>query len=206
VRRVTLDVSATAPSSPSYNPLTTPTTEPLRLPAGDTLAFTKSLSDYLASDGWVLSYTLINGTHKITFAATASGADHAVNVLAATTAGWTAGTYTWQSVVTRAAERYTVGQGSMVVAPNFAAATTYDARTSARKALDAVNTALETYGAKAYLQGYEINGRKQQFHTPGDFMAFRSKLQGEVAREDNAARLAAGLAPRNQIAVRFNSR
>lgn len=184
----------------------TPTTEPLRHTAGDTLAFTKTLADYPADDAWVLSYTLINGTHKITFAATASGADHAVNVLASTTAGWTAGTYTWQSVVTKAAERYTIGQGSMVIAPDFAAAATFDARTSARKALDAVNLLMETYGAKAYLQGYEINGRKQQFHTPGDFLAFRSKLIAEVARQDNAARLAAGLAPRNQIQVRFTSR
>ena len=53
----------------------TPTTEPLRHPAGDTLAFTKTLADYPADDAWVLSYTLINGTHKITFAATASGAN-----------------------------------------------------------------------------------------------------------------------------------
>jgi len=184
----------------------TTTTEPLRHPAGDTLAFTKTLADYPADESWVLSYTLINGTHKITFAATASGADHAISVAAATTSAWAPGTYTWQSVVTKAAERYTIGQGTMVIAPNFAAASTYDARTSARKALDAVNLLMETYGAKAYLQGYEINGRKQSFHTPGDFLAFRSKLVAECAREDNAARLAAGLAPRNQIQVRFNSR
>ena len=113
----------------------TATIEPSRVTAGDTLAFTKSLPDYPASAGWVLSYTLINGTGKITFNATASGSDHAVNVLAATTAGWAAGTYTWQSVVTKAAERYTIGQGSMVVAPDLAAAATFDGRSSARKAL-----------------------------------------------------------------------
>ena len=94
----------------------------------------------------------------------------------------------------------------MVVAPNLAAAATYDTRTSARKALDAVNLAMETYGAKAYLHSYEIAGRKQQFQTPGDFLAFRSKLMAEVAREDNATRLAAGLAPKNQLQVRFNTR
>lgn len=186
--------------------MTTPTTEPTRHTAGDTLAFTKTLADYPADESWVLSYTLINATAKISITATASGADHAVSVAAATTANWVAGAYTWLAVVTKAAERYSVGQGSITIAPNLAAATTYDTRTSARKALDAVNTLLETYGAKAYLQGYEINGRKQQFHSPGDFLAFRSKLVAEVAREDNAARLAAGLAPRNQLAVRFNNR
>jgi hypothetical protein len=184
----------------------TATIEPTRVTAGDTVTWLKSLSDYPATSGWVLSYTLINGTAKITATTTASGADHLVSIAAATTAGWAAGTYTWQAVVTKAAERYTVGQGSIIVAPDLAAAATYDTRTSARKALDAVNILMETYGAKAYLQGYEINGRKQQFHTPGDFLAFRSRLMAEVAREDNAARIAAGLAPRNQIAVRFNSR
>lgn len=184
----------------------TATTEPGRVTAGDTITWLKALSDYPASAGWVLAYTLINSAAKITITATASGADHLATVAAATSAAWGAGTYTWVAVVTKAAERYTVGSGVIIVAPNLAAATTYDTRSSAKKALEAVNTLLETYGSKAYLHSYEISGRKQQFQTPGDFLAFRSKLQAEVAREDNAARLAAGLAPRNQLYVRFNSR
>lgn len=184
----------------------TATLEPSRVTAGDTVTWSKSLPDYPATSAWVLSYTLINSSSKITITATASGADHLVSVAAATTAGWTAGTYAWMAVVTQGAERYTVGQGNITIAPNWAAAATYDARSSAKKALEAVNTLLESYGAKAYLQSYEIAGRKQQFASPADFMAFRSKLMAEVAREDNAARIAAGLAPRNQIAVRFNSR
>lgn len=181
-------------------------TEPSRVTAGDTVTWLKSLADYPASTGWVLSYTLINAAAKITFAASASGSDHLVTVAASTTAAWAAGTYTWIAVVTKAAERYTVGQGSITVAPDLAAAALYDGRTSAKKALEAVNTLLETYGAKAYLQGYEINGRKQTFQSPGEFLKFRSQLVAEVAREDNAARLAAGLSPRNQISVRFNTR
>lgn len=181
-------------------------TEPSRITAGDTVSWLKCLSDYPATSAWVLSYTLINSATKITFTASASGADHLVSIAAATTAGWAAGSYTWVAVATKAAERYTVGQGSITIAPNLAAATTFDTRSTAKKALEAVNLALESYGAKAYLQSYEIAGRKQQFNSPGDFLAFRSKLIAEVAREDNAARIAAGLAPRNQIAVRFNLR
>lgn len=184
----------------------TATTEPGRLTAGDTVTWLKTLSDYPASSGWVLTYTLINAAAKISITATASGADHLVNVAASTTAAWAAGTYTWIAVVTKAAERYSVGQGSIIVAPDLTAASLYDGRSTAKKALEAVNTLLETYGAKAYLQGYEINGRKQTFQSPGEFLKFRSQLVAEVAREDNAARIAAGLAPRNTIAVRFNSR
>ena len=184
----------------------TATLEPSRVTAGDTITWLRSLADYPASAGWVLSYTLINSGSKISITATASGADHLVTVAAATSAAYTPATYTWHAAVTKAAERYTVGTGQMVVAPNLAAATTYDTRSSARKTLEAVNLAMETYGPKAYLHMYEIAGRKQQFHTPGDFLAFRSKLMAEVAREDNATRLAAGLAPKNLLQVRFNNR
>lgn len=184
----------------------TATSEPSRVTAGDTVTWSKTLSDYPATSAWVLSYTLINSSTKITITATASGADHLVNVAAATSAGWAAGSYAWMAVVTKGAERYTIGQGNITIAPNLAAATTYDTRSSAKKALEAINTAMESYGARAHLQSYEINGRKMQFASASDFMAFRSKLMAEVAREDNVARIAAGLAPRNQIAVRFNSR
>lgn len=184
----------------------TATTEPSRVTAGDTIAWLKTLADYPASAGWVLAYTLINASGKITITASASGADHAVSVSAATSAGWTPGTYTWSAAASRSGERHTVGQGSIIVAPNIAAATTLDTRSAARKALDDVNASLAAYGAKAYLQSYEINGRRQAFHTPAEFMAFRSKLQAEVNREDNAARIAAGLSPKNQVFVRFNQR
>lgn len=184
----------------------TATTEPGRVTAGDTVTWTKSLSDYPASAGWVLAYTLINSAAKITLTATASGDDHLVTAAAATTANWAAGTYSWMATVTKAAERYTIGQGTLVIAPNLAALTTSDTRSSARKALDAVNTLLENYGSKAYMQGYEIAGRRMQFSSPGDFLAYRDKLLAEVAREDNAARIAAGFAPRNQLPVRFNTR
>ena len=184
----------------------TASTEPSRVTAGDTVTWLKSLSDYPATAGWVLTYTLINSATKITITATASGADHLVSVSAATSAAYTAATYTWHAAVALGSERYTVGTGSIVIAPNLAAASTYDTRSTAKRALEAVNLALESYGAKAYLQSYEIAGRKQAFSSPGDFMAFRSRLMAEVAREDNAARLAAGLSAKNQLFVRFNSR
>lgn len=184
-----------------------PTTEPARFVAGDTLEWVKTLPSYPASAGWVLRYTLVSATAAHNFAATASGEAHAVSVLAATTAGWAAGSYAWTSYVTIGAARHTVGTGRITVAPNLAAATTgLDTRSPARKALDALDTALASYGAKAYLQAYTINGRSQTFRDPAQFMAMRSQLQAEVAKEDRAAALAAGLRPSNQLAVRFNLR
>ena len=72
----------------------TATLEPSRVTAGDTITWLRSLADYPASAGWVLSYTLINSAAKISITATASGADHLVTVAAATSAAYTPATYT----------------------------------------------------------------------------------------------------------------
>ena len=183
-----------------------PTTEPTSFTAGDTVAWTKSLADYPASASWVLAYVFINATAKFSVTAPASGDDHAATIAAATSAAFTPGTYSWTASVTKAAERFTVGTGSAIVLPNLAAASTYDTRTAARKALDEAEIALATYGAKAYLQAFELNGRSQRFHDPGTFLAWRDKLKAEVRREENAAAIAAGRRPRNQILARFNTR
>lgn len=183
-----------------------PTTEPTSFTAGDTVAWVKTLEDYPASDSWVLAYAFINAAAKFSLTASASGDNHAVTIAAATSAAYAAGTYTWVATVTKAGERYTVGTGSATVLPNLAAASTYDTRTPARKALDAAETALATYGAKAYLQSYEIAGRSQRFQDPGAFLAWRDKLKAEVRREENAAAIAAGRRPRNQVLARFNTR
>jgi hypothetical protein len=186
--------------------MSTPTTEPVSFTSGDTVAWLRTLDDYPASSSWVLAYTFINGAAKFTVTAAASGRDHAVAIAASASAGYPPGTYTWQATVTKSAERYTVGTGTCQVLPNLEAASQYDTRTPARKALDAAEVALATYGAKAYLQSYDIAGRSQRFHDPGAFLAWRDKLKAEVRREEAAAAIAAGRRPRNQLLARFNTR
>lgn len=179
-----------------------------KITAGDTLEFTTATPDYPASAGWSLVYKLIPRTAGtvISITSSASGDDHLLQVGASTTANWAAGDYSWVAYATKTGERYTLESGSITVAADPGVVTALDTRSSAKKALNAINLLLETYGSKAYMQGYEINGRKQQFHSPGDFLAFRRKLAAEVAREDNVARINAGLSPKNQVAVRFNTR
>ena len=181
-----------------------PTAVPDSFISGDTVTWKISLSDYPASDSWVLKYRLINANSKLDLTAAASGADHLVTLTAAATAAYPAGGYIWQGYVEKAAERYTVGSGSVEIRPNLAARTSgYDSRSSAKKALDAMNTALEVYGQKAYVQSYEVAGRTMSFKNNAEFLAFRSRLQVEVRGEEAAARIAAGLSPRNKIRVRY---
>lgn len=184
--------------------MTVPTSEPSSVVAGDTIAWTKTHADYSAADGWVLKYRLINAAGKIDITATAAGSDHAISVPAATTAAWPNGAYTWQATVEKAADRYTVGAGSLTIKPNLAAqAGGFDTRSAARKALELIDAAMVTHGASAWTQEYEIAGRRMKYKNVSDFMAWRDRLKAEVAREDAADRMAAGLASGRKIYVRF---
>ncbi len=135
----------------------TPTTEPVSLLAGDTAKWLITLADYSAADGWVLTYTLANAANRITFAASASGSDFLVNVPAATTVGWAAGSYSWRSQVSKSGEVFTVATGTITVAPSFGAAV--DARSHARKTLAAVEAYLEDAN-NLTAASYQIAGRQ----------------------------------------------
>lgn len=173
-----------------------PTIEPTAVTAGDTVTWTRSLGDYPANASWVLNYRLINALGKIDIVATASGADHLVTVTAANSAAWQAGTYTWQAFVTKAAERYTVGSGSIVVKPNLAAqAAGFDSRSEARKAYDAIKAAYDLYITNGHglMQRYTIGGREVWFKDFDDARAqieyWGNQVQAELAQESiNAGR------------------
>lgn len=178
-----------------------PTAEPSSVNAGDTVRWLRTLADYPASAGWVLTYTLLNAASKITITATASGDDHAVTVAAATTANWVAGEYAWRAQVARAGEVFTVCDGRITVRPSFGAAT-LDTRSGARRALEAVEAYLED-PTNLTAAKYSIAGRSLDRIPLPDLWAHRDRLKFEVAREDAAACAAAGLPGKGRIYVRF---
>lgn len=177
-----------------------PTIEPATLVAGDTLKFTKTLEDYPASASWVLTYTLANAAQRYTFAATASGDDHAVTVAATTTATYAPGNYDWRAQVSKAGEVFTVGAGVMTVQPSFATAT--DGRSSARRALDAIDAYMADPSNLSAAE-YQIAGRSLSRHNFSTLMEYRSKMAGIVANEENAARVSQGLPDKRRVFVRF---
>lgn len=168
--------------------------------AGDTAKWLRSLDDYPASQSWVLTYTLVSAAQRYTFTATASGNDHLVNVAAATTTTWAPGTYTWVARASKAGEVFTVGSGTMVVRPSFAAAV--DARSHARKVLEAIEAVLEGRASSEVAQ-YEIAGRSLRYIEPSELLKLRDRYRAEVAREDAAQRVAAGLPDQRRVFVRF---
>jgi hypothetical protein len=179
----------------------TPTTEPASLIAGDTAKWLKTLSDYLPADGWVLSYTLINAASKITFSASTSGLDYLVNVAAATTEAWTAGSYSWRSQVSKAGEVFTVGSGTIAVQAAFSAST-LDNRSFARIALSNIEAYLVNPANLSAAQ-YKIADRELSRIPIGELLKTRDKLRMEVSQEVAASNLAAGLPDRRRVMVRF---
>lgn len=180
-----------------------PTIEPQTFRAGDFLTWSKSLTDYPANAGWSLAYTLINAAGKITINASVSGADHLVSVPAATTATYVAGGYTWMARVTKATEIYTIGQGSIEILPNLAAAgvLTYDGRSHAKIMLEAIEAAFEGRASSTQLE-YEISGRRVRNMTPEELIKWRSFYKAEVAKEANAESFARTGMSRKNIGVR----
>lgn len=177
-----------------------PTSEPGRLVAGDTAKWLKSLGDYPASAGWVLTYSVVNSAQRYTVSGVSAGDDHLVVASAATTAAWVPGEYSWRAQVSLAGETFTVAEGRLTIAAAYSAAT--DGRSRARRSLDAVEAMLEGRASSAVAE-YTINGRALKYIPVPELLALRGRLRTEVTREDDAARSSAGLAPRGRIVVRF---
>lgn len=179
-----------------------PTTEPASLNAGDTARWLKSLAVYPASAGWVLTYTLVNVTQRITFNAVAQGDDYLVTVAAATTAAWAAGAYDWRATASLAGEVFTVGSGRISIAPAFSAAV--DARSQARRSLDAIEATLEGRASSSTAE-YEIAGRRLKHIPVPELLQLRDRLRQDVRGEDAAAAVAAGLQRPGRVYVRFGA-
>lgn len=175
--------------------------------AGDTLRFVVNLPEFSPLEGWQLRYRLVPqdaAQSAVELAADAEGADHVISATAASTTNWAPGGYAWTSWATRGSDSYSVAQGLFTVLPNpRTLAAGHDARTPARKALDAADQALATYGSKAWTQSYSINGRSMSFTSPDKFMAWRSQLRSEVQREEAAAGIGGPGNHRPKVLVRL---
>lgn len=185
--------------------ITIPSTEPVSITAGDTIAWVKSLTDYPASAGWVLKYRLINASNKYDIVATSSGDDFHINVLASTSSSYAAGLYDLQAFVEKAGERYTISSGRLQIFPDLAAqATGYDNRSTARKILDALLSAYQSAAEnRAFVQEYEIAGRHMKFSTAADWIAQINYWQSQVKAEERAQNINNGMASGNKLLVRF---
>lgn len=184
---------------------TIPTTEPDSIVAGDSAIWTKTLSDYPATDGWTLTYTIqtADGGEFQSFTTGTSGASFAVNVMAAITATWVPGKYDASAKVTSlSGEVHTVWQGQLTVKAAMAQGT--DRRTHARRVLDNIEAVLEKKATREILNS-EVSGVKLERIPVDQLLVLRDRYKIEVQREEAALRIAAGLAPGRKIFTRFRT-
>lgn len=183
-----------------------PTTEPTIFTAGDTVKWTRELPDYTSGDGWVLTYAFRNAAGKLDATASGSGSTHSTTLAASATKALPPGVYQWAAYVTKAAasERYEIARGSVVVLQNMAEAAAFDARTTARRAVDDLRAALATMRSSGgRVRRYRIADREMEFETVADLLKLLRYWEGQVSSEDAAARIAAGLGSRTRVQVRF---
>ena len=120
------------------------TTVPSSFVQGDTVTWTRSFTDYPASDGWALTYAFVRTGDQQTATGSADGDEFDVTITAANSASFSTGEYKWQEYVTKGAERHTTAEGTVQVELNLVDQTTgYDGRTHNEKVLDAIKAAVE---------------------------------------------------------------
>jgi hypothetical protein len=180
-----------------------PTVEPTQARAGDTWTWARALPDYPATT-WTLTYTVFSSAAVFSLTAAASGSDHLVYEAPGDTEAFTAGRYDWVAHVSDGTDRYQVGGGALTILPNLAEAATYDARSHARKMLDAINAILEGRATDGDLDTVRTSSGDRMLETDiASLIKLRQQYAAAVAAEDQAARVARGEDSGRMVQVRF---
>lgn len=180
---------------------------PKTLQAGDTITWTDFLSDFKASDGWVLKYTLV-GSNTFTVTGTADGDNHSFTITAAQSTKYVAGDYTYFVSATNGADSRTIEKGSLEVLVDYRKiGNGYDPRTIAQRMVSLLEDLLEGRATKEYTE-LEVTGLIGKRITLTDMSAIRSEYfhwkrirKDEITRENIAAGRPAG----NKILMRVSS-
>lgn len=177
---------------------------PASLRVGDTWRWTASFGDYPAS-AWTLKYRFKSPAAGFEVTAAADGDDYAVTVAATTTAGYTAGTYTWVAWVENgSSEVYTLATGITDLDASLRAGTAsaaLDLRTHAAKTLAAIEAWIE--GRDPGVAEYEIAGRRMRYIPIADLLKLRQVYRAEVQAEQQAIDIARGLGTPRKIQFRL---
>jgi hypothetical protein len=164
-----------------------PTIEPLYFIAGDTVKWTITLSDYLATDGWILKYSLMklaSSSAVISISSSADGSDHAIAISATTSGAYTAGKYKWQSYVENAlaTEHYFIKEGYLEIKATFKTGTAFDARSDVQKIYEAIEAAI--LGKASYDQlSRKIGDRELRYISPEELIKLRNFYKQEYNKE-----------------------
>lgn len=167
------------------------TKEPAKFYSGDTVKWTRSLTDYPAGDGWTLNYSFRRQGGEgaaVAFTSTADGNNHLIELTPVVTETYIAGVYRGVGYVVNGdeSERYTVWTGDIEILPNLAlAAPEHDGRTKAERILDFIDRSFERVAAKQVVSS-SIEGVNLQFRSYDDLIKARNYWAAVVATEKAA--------------------
>jgi len=129
-------------------------TEPCTIVAGDSVAWTKTITSYAGTLNYSLA--LFGSTDApILFAGVGTGPNYSINLAPGVTANWAPGRYTWTSYIDDGTNRHAIDSGEMVVLANPAIAQT---GTHATRTLAIIEAALEGRLPRG-LETYVIDGQ-----------------------------------------------
>lgn len=173
---------------------------PVKATAG--LSFSASVIDTRhPAPTWALTLYL-RGPASIDIAGAHDGAGHAFKQTATETAAWTPGRYWWTLRAASAdSDVIEIETGELLVAPDMVGAPTFDGRSEAETALDAIDAVL---GKRATIdqERYRINNRELYRMSIGELTKLRSHFVAQIARERRKA--AGKSAWGRSIPVRFS--
>jgi hypothetical protein len=180
-------------------PAQVPTSEPSSITAGETLSWTRDESDYPATS-WTLKYALqAPGRPVITITATADGSTHVVGVTADISSRYAPGSYLWTKFAEQGSTRNILAHGQVTVLPSPLANL---GKSHAERMLALIEAAL-IKRVPAGLETTNIDGQELSRIPIAELERLRIRYRAEVASEQNAAGLAAGLPNRRTVFTSF---
>lgn len=176
--------------------------------AGDTVKWNEpATADYSSSTGWAAAFALRHATGNDALNITGvsdGGGGWNFTITATQSASLHVNGHWWQITVTKAAERFTLGTGTLEVKANIPAfGNTYDGRTQSQIDLDAIRAEMRARITGGSVQEYTIGNRSLKKMPMADLIALESKYKADVAREARADRIAKGLDSGRAVYVRF---
>ena len=170
-----------------------PTQEPERIYAGETVIWTRALTDY-PQPTWTLKFglTKADGTDTITAISSTDDGDgiHLLTIADTITTDMAAGDWRWQTRIEKTSdgsEKKVLEQGRLEVRPDIIAGAV-DARADVEASLDALTLMIRGKATKD-VASYTINGRSLASMTPSELQAWKAALQAEVLEIENRERL-----------------
>ncbi len=187
-------------------PSTIPYQEPQTLAAGDDATWIRQLNDFSANS-FTLNYVL-QGPKIIKFQASNDTGLFLVELTNAITLDWTPGLYRMSAYVasisgTRVQRQVRTAYQRFLVTPNVAVSPNGASPASfAERALPQIEATILALTSRTVAQA-SVNGQVYTLQNITDLFLLRERFKSEVRREEEQARLNAGMGASNKIGIRF---